>query len=100
MDVIAKRYRSISESDAKLAEFQIRSGRFFRERRIRALLTEEEVSNYLGVSVQMLRAYELGLSPIPLDNVYALSNCLNIPPDEVMELFHQLADLSPSRLIH
>lgn len=64
---------------------------FFRERRIQAGLTEMQVVRDLGLeSVELLREYEAGTTPIPLDDVFTLTNLLNIPPEDVMALIYDV----------
>lgn len=67
-------------------QFQVRCGGFFQAKRVQANKTEQEVANFLKVSVEALRDYESGKEGIPLSCVYSLSNCLSIPSEEIMEL--------------
>lgn len=57
-----------------------------RNARLDAQLSEETVAQYVGVSISTLKAYETATKSIPLSHVYALSNCLNISPDVIVQL--------------
>jgi transcriptional regulator with XRE-family HTH domain len=60
-------------------------GEFFKNKRLQAGLSSEMVASYLGISQEVLENYELGLSTIPLNHIYGLSNCLNISPDLIVK---------------
>jgi transcriptional regulator with XRE-family HTH domain len=60
-------------------------GQFFRESRINSGLSIEELSGRLGdIDAQTLHSYESSETPIPLEDVYALTNTLNLSPEEVL----------------
>jgi transcriptional regulator with XRE-family HTH domain len=62
-------------------------GEFIRQSREEAGLTEAAVVDYLGdISVETLKAYECGERSIPLNHLYALSNCLNVSPSAIVSL--------------
>jgi transcriptional regulator with XRE-family HTH domain len=66
-------------------------GKFFHERRLAAGLSLETVAIELSLEVSAdLQAYENGQKAIPLDEIFALTNILNIPPDDVIDLIHGL----------
>ena len=61
-------------------------GFLIQKERIKAGLSLKEVCEYLtDVSVETLKLYESGRKSIPLKNIYALSNFLNIPPQTIMK---------------
>src|SRR5690349_12224834 len=80
-----------TEPNAATLKFQVHCGAFFREKRILAKKSEADVAAYLGVSTEILGAYENGKEGIPLFRVHMLSNCLSIHPDEITSLFNDLA---------
>ena len=64
-------------------------GGFFRARRIVAGLSEIEVTTSLELETPgILVAYETGRTPIPLEDIFALTNLLNIAPEDVLALIH------------
>lgn len=70
---------------------RIEIGTFFRERRELAGLSVEAVAKELDLeSSTILVAYESGRLSIPVDDVFAMTNILNIPPEDVMELIQEL----------
>ncbi len=68
----------------KEGTFWSRFGLFLRQKRLESGLAEKKICDYIGTSVETLRAYEAGEKPIPLNRIYALANCLNIPPEVVL----------------
>lgn len=73
------------------AERRIRIGTFFRDARVQAGLTLEAVSQELELeSETVLSDYETGNTSMPVDDIFALTNLLNIPPEDVMALVHEL----------
>lgn len=65
-------------------------GDFFRARRLEAGLSVEMVSNYLGLrSTHDLTAFEQGTKPIPLNTIYGMANCMNVPPEAVVSLIER-----------
>jgi transcriptional regulator with XRE-family HTH domain len=69
----------------KLSSQSAQLGKFFRDERLKAGLSSETVSSYLNIPQDVLEVYEQGLSTIPLNHIYALSNCLNISPELVVK---------------
>lgn len=64
---------------------------FFKERRLQAGLTEAQVVLALGLeSVELLHEYEAGTKPISLDDIFTLTNLLNIPPEDVLALIYDV----------
>ena len=64
---------------------------FFRARRVAAGLSQAQVALELGLtSASLLDDYELGKKSIPLDEIFALTNILNIPPEEVIDLVQDM----------
>jgi ribosome-binding protein aMBF1 (putative translation factor) len=77
------------KSDA-LSERQ-KVGQFFRDRRLAAGLSVEHLASELGLpSPEVLTDFETGAQPIPLDTIFAMTNVLNIPPEDVIELIMDL----------
>ncbi len=69
-----------------------RIGEFFRENRMKTEMDAEAVVNELGlVSVTQLFEYESGSVQIPLEDLFAMSNLYNIPPDEVVRFLYVLS---------
>lgn len=67
-------------------------GRFFAERRLQAGLTTADVAKELDLeSSDIVEAYETGKVGIPVEDIFAMTNLMNIPPEEVMELIHELS---------
>jgi transcriptional regulator with XRE-family HTH domain len=72
-------------------ERRVQIGAFFRQRRLGADLSMEMVAKELELeSPEVLLAYETGKVSIPVDDIFALTNLLNVPPEDVMELVHEL----------
>jgi hypothetical protein len=66
-------------------------GQFFRDRRLAAGQSVKHVASELGLqSHELLNDYETGAQPMPLDTIFALTNILNIPPEDVIELIMDL----------
>jgi transcriptional regulator with XRE-family HTH domain len=65
-------------------------GDFFRQSRVSQERTLEEVAASVGLSAFELDRYEQNRCEIPFDMVFALSNVLNIRPNEVIQLMLQL----------
>jgi transcriptional regulator with XRE-family HTH domain len=65
-------------------------GLFLREKRISAGVSEWELLEYLSdVSVSQLRDYEAGRKAIPLADICAIVNRLNIDPGIVQKLLNE-----------
>lgn len=84
----AKRTPAASiDGTARLAKL----GDFFRQQRVAAGLTEDAVVRALELeSIETLRGYETGEIAIPLEDIFSLTNLLNVSPEEVMDLVHAL----------
>ena len=64
---------------------------FFRTKREESGRSREEIAEDIGLeSVAALAAYEDGTEPIPLDDIFALTNVLNIAPEDVLSLMHKV----------
>lgn len=61
-----------------------RIGDFLRRSRREQARTPEEVAGYLGISPALLEDYESGEVELPLFQIYALANCLNLSPERVL----------------
>lgn len=90
---------SSAPPDVLASEFERRKklGAYFREARLNAGLTESAVVS--GVEIEseaLLLSYESGRLAMPLEDVYALTNFLNIAPEVIMALIHEL--YSPENL--
>lgn len=64
-------------------------GLFLRHYRELAGLSLAEVSGLVEVNQEELARHEAGEASVPLDLIFALSNVLNIPPDEVVRAFFE-----------
>lgn len=65
-------------------------GNLFREHRRINRLSLETVSRYMGdVAPSTLDQYEKGQKTIPLSDIYALANCLNIAPTIILNLIEK-----------
>lgn len=66
-------------------------GAFFRRRRLETGLSVETVTQELGLpSEDLLLKYENGVESFPLDEIFALTNLLNIPPHDVLVLIDKV----------
>jgi transcriptional regulator with XRE-family HTH domain len=74
-----------SNPGAKQKKFWHEFGIFLQQKRASAGLSEAEVAQYLGATVPILLGYESGEKAIPLNRIYALANCLNISPEEIVK---------------
>ena len=80
-----------SVSPAVEAERRRRLGDFFRSHRVASGMSVEQVATDLELSsVDVLVDYETGQLSMPLEDVFALTNLLNIAPEAVMDLVHTL----------
>ena len=62
---------------------------FFKSHRLKSGLTADAVARDLALeSVELLLAYESGAEAIPLDEIFALTNLLNIAPEDVLALIY------------
>lgn len=69
-----------------------RIAEFFKKYRISSNHSLEEVVRLAELgSIVELEEYESGARKIPLDVCFALLNLYNTPPDEVLELFYEVA---------
>lgn len=65
--------------------------RFFRKHRLRAGLSIEETARAAEIpDATTLLEYEHAVQPIPLEDIFSLTNVLNIAPDAVLTLVHEL----------
>ena len=71
--------------DRKSAAAQV-LGHLIRTARLNSGMTAAEVSEYLKISPKVLLEYEEGGDAIPLIHLYGLSNILDIPPRQIMQL--------------
>jgi transcriptional regulator with XRE-family HTH domain len=81
---------------AKIAENELRRriiGRFLKEARIEAGLTQGHVAKSLAYSTaQFVSNWERGLALPPLDVLPRLAKLLSIPPREMIETVHRYQD--------
>jgi hypothetical protein len=86
---VASNNRQASSPEDRLRYAKI--ARLFQSRRIAAGLDQAKAAAELGLpSTALLEDYESGKKAIPLDEIFALTNILNIPPEEVMDLVQEL----------
>ena len=97
MKYVARMTKPLSASPALAAspeveiERRVQIGAFFREARLQAGLSPEVIAKELELdSPETLLAYESGQISMPVDDIFALTNVLNIPPEDVMSLVHEL----------
>lgn len=72
---------------------------FFKYNRLKTGFSLEALAEGMNVPVETLIAYENGSKKIPLEDIYAFSNCLDIEPDKIVHLLYglvhdQMADSS------
>ena len=84
---------SITVSNFRRATLPLRAspsaelGTLFKEARSKSWLSREQVvSHIVGLSTGTLELYENGTLGIPLDDVFALANTLNISPASIQRL--------------
>jgi hypothetical protein len=66
-----------------------RIAKFFRDHRLSSGLSLEDAALALGLEESStLLGYESGIDSIPLDMIFALTNLLNIPPEDTLNLIH------------
>jgi transcriptional regulator with XRE-family HTH domain len=66
-----------------------RIAKFFRDKRLEGGLTIEQTAQSLGFAgTSEILAYESAEVAIPLDEIFTLTNILNIPPEDVLALIH------------
>ncbi len=85
----------VSKTPESLSPVEIdrsrRLGDFFRSHRQSEGLTLEQVTTALELeSIEVLVGYESGRLAMPLEDVFALTNLLNVAPEDVMDLVHSL----------
>jgi transcriptional regulator with XRE-family HTH domain len=71
----------------------VRLGDFFKAYRLKSGLSIDEVAQLLDLKPAVYVGYEEGRQSMPLEDVFALTNLLNIAPEEVMDLVHGLYKL-------
>lgn len=63
---------------------------YLKQKRLDAKLSLEQVVEFAELeNIETLVNYELGFVSIPLNELYALSNVLNIVPSELLNLINQ-----------
>lgn len=71
-----------------------RVAEFFRVHRLSSGQSQQQVVDALGLeSLELLQRYESGETPIPLDDIFALTNLLNVPPEDVLGLIFDIYNL-------
>ncbi len=68
-------------------EKPIHLNEFLRERRESSGRSLEGMATLLKIPVERLTAYELGNKSVPLDELWAICNCLRLKSDDLIELF-------------
>lgn len=58
-------------------------GQYIQEKRVQNQASVTDLAAYLGEPIEVIHAYESGQAEIPLYNLYAISNFLNIPASEI-----------------
>lgn len=78
-------------SDSLAFQKRRQLGAFFRAHRLEARLSEADVARALDLETdETVMAYESGRLSMPVEDVYALTNLLNLAPEDVMDLIHGL----------
>ena len=66
-------------------------GAFFKDRRLESGLSADFVAQELGLpNRELLLAYEDGTEPVPLDEIFVLTNLLNVAPNDVLALIYDI----------
>lgn len=83
---------AVQSSPASLAsERRWKIAAFFREHRLLSGMSVEQAATAIDLEdASVLVAYEAAVDPIPLDMIFALTNLLNIPPEDTMNLVHDV----------
>lgn len=68
---------------APTSELCLDLGTLIRYYRVLSQLSSDEVAQYLNIMPSTYEKYESGEQPIPLHDLYTLSNFLNIVPREI-----------------
>lgn len=69
-----------------------RLGAYFHAHRLALGVSEMSVVHALDLcSLETLIRYEAGRAVIPLEDVYALTNLLNLAPEDVMDLIYEIS---------
>ncbi len=64
---------------------------FFKDHRLQSGLSVDFVAQELGLpGAGLLQAYEAGTEAIPLDEIFVLTNLLNIAPEDVLALIYDI----------
>lgn len=86
-----KELNTPASSGVDRRELRQRIASFFKERRQASGMTVEQVASALpGNDVEQLRAFEAGAEAIPLDLIFSLTNLYNIPPEDTLNLIHDV----------
>ncbi len=79
-------------SSSKLEVSRRQIGAFFRERRLASGQSPETIAEILGYpTTAQLMAFEQGMQSFPLDDIFTLTNTLNIAPEDVLALMYDLS---------
>lgn len=72
-------------------ELRMKIATFFRGHRQSTGLTLEDVVSALAcIEVAQLQSFESGEEAIPLDLIFSLTNLYNIPPEDTLNLIHDV----------
>jgi len=88
--IVNNKKKHIEQIQSATHQFQERCGTFFNEKRRQQKKTKQDIANFLNVPIEVVHSYESGKEGIPLFHVHALSEFLNIPQEEIMELYLNL----------
>ena len=75
-------------------------GSYFKAKRQEALLSIDALSKATQISSELILKYESGEAQFHLEDIYAISNVLNIDPSDIMELFYTLVYQQSSEAHH
>lgn len=73
-------------------------GSYFKAKREEALLSIDALSKATHISSELILKYESGESQFHLEDIFAMSNVLNIDPSDIMELFYTLVYQQPAEI--
>ena len=71
-------------------------GSYFKAKREESLLSIDALSKATQISSDLLMKYESGEAQFHLEDIFAISNVLNIDPSDIMELFYTLVYQQPA----
>ncbi len=72
-------------------EANLAIAKFFKDHRLSSGLSVDQVAKGLNLDqTKTVESYESGTVAIPLEDIFALTNLLNIPPEDVLALIFDI----------